>query len=93
MEKQRNELKTEFDEVMRKREHEWRMQADEFNTQLLAKELQIKLFTNELNMSRESNENLKKTFSDLEANLKNTEKMLKEKEWELKDTVALKDAK
>ena len=41
LEKQRNELKTEFDEVMRKREHEWRMQADEFGTQLMAKELQV----------------------------------------------------
>lgn len=41
LEKQRNELKTEFDEVMRKREHEWRLQADEFSTQLLAKELQV----------------------------------------------------
>ena len=42
LEKQRNELKTEFDEVMRKREHEWRLQADDFNSEILAKELEVK---------------------------------------------------
>jgi hypothetical protein len=41
LEKQRNELKTEFDEILRKREHEWRLKVDEFNTQELAKELQV----------------------------------------------------
>ena len=41
LEKQRTELKTEFDEIQRKREHEWRMQTDEFSTELLAKELQV----------------------------------------------------
>ncbi len=41
LEKQRNELKTEFDEVMRKREHEWRLQTDDFNTIILAKDLEV----------------------------------------------------
>ena len=41
LERQRNELKTEFDEIMRKREHEWRLQVDEFNTQDLSKDLQV----------------------------------------------------
>ena len=46
LEKQRNELKTEFDEVMRKREHEWRLQSDEYDTKLLAKDLEVKLNNN-----------------------------------------------
>ena len=41
LDKQRTELKTEFDEIMRKREHEWRMQTDEFNTAVLAKDLEV----------------------------------------------------
>jgi hypothetical protein len=41
LEKQRNEMKTEFDEVMRKREHEWRLQVDEFGTVTLAKDLEV----------------------------------------------------
>ena len=44
LERQRNELKTEFDEIMRKREHEWRLQVDEFNTQDLSKDLQVESF-------------------------------------------------
>jgi hypothetical protein len=41
LDKQRNELKTEFDSIIRKREHEWRLQADEFNTITLAKDLEV----------------------------------------------------
>jgi hypothetical protein len=41
LDKQRTELKTEFDEIMRKREHECRMQTDEFNTAVLAKDLEV----------------------------------------------------
>ena len=34
-------MKNEFDEIMRKREHEWRLQTDEFNTIFLAKDLEV----------------------------------------------------
>ncbi len=41
LETQRIELKTEFDECMRKREHEWRKRYDDQATELLAKDLQV----------------------------------------------------
>jgi hypothetical protein len=44
-------------------------------------------------MCKEVNDNLKKSMNELESNLKVSEKKLKEKEWNLKDTVALSDAK
>ena len=44
-------------------------------------------------MCREANDNLKKNMNELESNLKATDKKLKEKEWNLKDTVALSDAR
>ena len=43
LDNQRNELKTEFDEVMRKREHEWRMESDETHSVILAKELEVSI--------------------------------------------------
>lgn len=42
LEKQRAELKTEFDECMRKREHEWRIQAEEFSSTILARDLEVR---------------------------------------------------
>ncbi len=93
LETQRNELKTEFDNVMRKREHEWRLQMEEVNNQDLAKDLQIKMLSNELNIIKEAASGLKTSNEDTSTTMKSLEKKLKEKEWELKDTIALKDAK
>lgn len=58
LEKQRNELKTEFDEVMRKREHEWRLQAEEFSSTLLAKDLEVIIII----LKKSKNKNLKKIY-------------------------------
>ncbi len=93
LETQRYEMKTEFDEIMRKREHEWRLQAEEFSTRELAKELQIKMLTNELNQLKETSSHLKSHTDDTESSLKCAERKLKEKEWELKDSIVLKDAR
>jgi predicted nucleic acid-binding Zn-ribbon protein len=43
LDKQRTELKNEFDGILRKREHEWRMQADDFDSAILAKELEVNM--------------------------------------------------
>lgn len=51
------------------------------------------MLNNELERVKESNNNLQVNTTDVESNLKALERKLKEKEWELKDTVAIKDAK
>jgi hypothetical protein len=51
------------------------------------------MLTNELNQLKDSKKHLELNNNDAESNLKILEKKLKEKEWELKDTIALKDAK
>lgn len=51
------------------------------------------MLNNELNQLKEINQNIKSSSTEHENDLKTLEKKLKEKEWELKDTVALKDAK
>ena len=43
LEKQRSELTNEFDQVIKKREHEWRLQSEDFNSNILAKELEVNL--------------------------------------------------
>lgn len=51
------------------------------------------MLNNELNQLKETNSNIQSNSTDFENNIKSLEKKLREKEWELKDTVALKDAK
>jgi hypothetical protein len=51
------------------------------------------MLNNELERVKESNSNLQVNTTDVESNLKVLERKLKEKEWELKDTIAIKDAK
>lgn len=51
------------------------------------------MLTNELNQLKETAISLQTNSSDTETNLKNLEKRMREKEWELKDTIVLKDAK
>jgi chromosome segregation ATPase len=93
LEKQRQEMKNEFDEILRKREHEWRKSFDEQGTETLAKELQVKLLNNEIELIRENNKRLQTEYDDMESKYKRLERGMKEKDWELKDNISLKDAK
>lgn len=51
------------------------------------------MLKNELDNSKDTNVGLQAATSDVETTLKNLERKLKEKEWELKDAIAIKDAK
>ena len=51
------------------------------------------MLNNELERTKEANSNLQVNTTDVESSLKTLEKKLKEKEWELKDTIAIKEAK
>ena len=51
------------------------------------------MLKNELEHSKEANSCLQTTSNDVETSLKTLERKLKEKEWELKDTVAINEAK
>ena len=93
LERQRVEMKNEFDDILRKREHEWRKMFDEQGTETLSKDLQVKLLTNELEQIRENNKRLQMEYDDCETKFKRLERGMKEKDWELKDNVSLKDAK
>ena len=49
--------------------------------------------TNELESQRQASTLLQESSNEVESNKNLLERKLKEKEWELKDTIALKDAK
>ena len=51
------------------------------------------MLTNETNQMKEATSSLMTNNDDTETSLKNLEKKLKEKDWELKDTIVLKDAR
>jgi hypothetical protein len=51
------------------------------------------MLTNELNQLKESKSIIEKKNNEFEINTKNFEKKLKEKDWELKDIIVIKDAK
>ena len=51
------------------------------------------MLTYELGQLKETTSCLKTSSDDTESNLKDLERKLKEKGWELKDTIVLKDAR
>lgn len=92
LDKQRDEMRNEFDQIMKKREHEYRIQTDEFNTTILAKDLEIKMLRNELSYVRQNLDKVKDNSENCETSVKELQRQLKEKEWQLHDTSVLKDA-
>ncbi|KAL3877357.1 hypothetical protein ACJMK2_035079 [Sinanodonta woodiana] len=92
MDAQKRELTSGFEEAMKKREHEFRVKADEMSTKVLEYELKAKLLGKELNLVKTAHEKNHQEFEQVETNQRTLEKLLKEKEWELADLKAMKDA-
>ncbi|XP_060556177.1 coiled-coil domain-containing protein 57-like [Ruditapes philippinarum] len=92
MDAQKRELTLGFEEAMRKREHEFRIQADEMSAKVLEHELKAKLLSKELDLVRSAQEKNSQEFEHVENNHRALEKKLKEKDWELQDMRAMKDA-
>ncbi|XP_052770763.1 coiled-coil domain-containing protein 57-like isoform X1 [Mya arenaria] len=92
MDAQKREITTEYEEAMRKREHEFRIQADEMSAKVLEYELKAKLLGKELELSRAAEQKVGQEYSEAEGGQRALEKALKQKEWELQDQRAMKDA-
>ncbi|XP_064640433.1 coiled-coil domain-containing protein 57-like isoform X2 [Lineus longissimus] len=90
---QRHELTSGFDEAISRREHEYRKQVDEMSSQVLAYELKVKLLQKELEMTQCHQVKTKEEYTNIEGNHRDLEKKLKEKDWELEDTKAMKEAR
>ncbi|XP_078691345.1 coiled-coil domain-containing protein 57-like isoform X2 [Branchiostoma floridae x Branchiostoma belcheri] len=90
---QKRELTTGFDEALRRREHEFRKQADEMSNTVLAHELKVKLLSKELEMVRSASAKQNTELQHTDQNIQQLQKALKQKEWELQDVTSIKNAR
>ncbi|XP_033742493.1 coiled-coil domain-containing protein 57-like isoform X2 [Pecten maximus] len=90
---QRRELSAEFEDALKRREHEFRLQTDEMSTKVLEYELKAKLLGKEMEMMKDAQERNAQEYTEVERNHRQLEKALKEKDWELADLSAMKDAR
>ncbi|XP_070579694.1 coiled-coil domain-containing protein 57-like [Ptychodera flava] len=93
LETQRHELNSGFDEAMRRREHEYRVQVDDLSSKVLSYEMKAKLLAKELEVVKAAGELTSTDLKHADCTTRELEKKLKEKEWELTDTKAMKDAR
>ncbi|KAH9514404.1 hypothetical protein Btru_025159 [Bulinus truncatus] len=89
---QKRELTIEFEDALKKREHEFKLRLDEVSTKALEYELKVKLLSKELELARDSHDKTTTIMEEVEDAQKKLEKILKQKEWELNDVIAIKDA-
>ncbi|KAJ1071901.1 hypothetical protein K5549_013768 [Capra hircus] len=90
---QRQELLQEFESEMQKREHEFRLRADSMSSVVLAHELKIKLLNKELAALREAGAKAAESLKGAEVANAELEDRLQRRDWELRDLVAVKDAR
>ncbi|XP_050401525.1 coiled-coil domain-containing protein 57 [Patella vulgata] len=93
MDVQKRELNAGFDEAMKKRETEFRLKEDEMNAKVLEYDLKAKLLAKEIEYMKVNQKQVTDNFSEAEINSRLLEKKVKEKEWEIADLKAMKDAK
>ncbi|XP_069786325.1 coiled-coil domain-containing protein 57 isoform X3 [Narcine bancroftii] len=90
---QKQELLAEFDAEMRHREHDFALQRDEMNNVVLSNKLKVKLLSKELELLREAGTKASESLQIAEKANHQMAKQLQRKEFELKDAVALKEAR
>ncbi|XP_078729140.1 coiled-coil domain-containing protein 57 [Lampetra fluviatilis] len=90
---QKQELLAEFDVHLQKREHEFRLHADQMSNTVLAHELKVRLLGKELEAAQAANERYGAALGAAETAQVELEKRLREAEWALRDEVAVRDAR
>lgn len=90
---QRQELSLEFDCEMKKREHEFRVHLDEMSTTVLSHELKVKLLTKELDILREMELKGAESLQQAESANQRLHEALRQKDFEMKDFLAVKKAR
>ncbi|KAG1690657.1 hypothetical protein DVH05_027920 [Phytophthora capsici] len=93
VENQRRELTVTFDEVMRKRETEFKRTTDELQGKVRDLELKTKALIRDADAQRERAEALKAKNENLQQMLQENDKEMKSLEWTVADVKAAKDAK
>uniref|UniRef100_G1RUZ8 Coiled-coil domain containing 57 n=1 Tax=Nomascus leucogenys TaxID=61853 RepID=G1RUZ8_NOMLE len=90
---QRQELLLEFESKMRKREHEFRLQADNMSNTALSRELKVKLLHKELEALKEAGAKAAESLQRAEATNAELERKLQSRAGELRDLEAVSRAR
>ncbi|XP_062937149.1 coiled-coil domain-containing protein 57 [Cynocephalus volans] len=90
---QRQELLLEFESEMQKREHEFRLQADDMSNVVLSHELKVKLLNKELEALKEAGAKAAECLQRAQTANSELEGKLQRQAWELRDLEAVKDAR
>nr|KAG5704183.1 hypothetical protein BaRGS_009713 [Batillaria attramentaria] len=93
LDRQRHELSTEFEDALRKREHEFRVQVDEMSSKVLEYDLKAQLLSKELELVRAELQKHNDQAEEATHGQHDLEKQLKHVQWQLADTTAMKDAR
>ncbi|XP_072501492.1 coiled-coil domain-containing protein 57 isoform X2 [Notamacropus eugenii] len=90
---QKQELLAEFESELKKREHEFRLQADDMSNVVLTHELKVKLLAKELEALKVAGIKAAESLLVAETTNLELEKEVKRKDLEIKDLTAVKNAR
>ncbi|XP_074116597.1 coiled-coil domain-containing protein 57 isoform X2 [Sminthopsis crassicaudata] len=90
---QKQELLVEFESELKKREHEFRLQADDMSNVVLTHELKVKLLAKELEALKVAGIKAAESLLVAETTNLELEKEVKRKDLEIKDLTAMKNAR
>ncbi|XP_074080923.1 coiled-coil domain-containing protein 57 isoform X4 [Macrotis lagotis] len=90
---QKQELLAEFESELKKREHEYRLQADDMSNVVLTHELKVKLLAKELEALKVAGIEAAESLLVAETTNLELEKEVKRKDLEIKDLTAVKNAR
>ncbi|XP_048222874.1 coiled-coil domain-containing protein 57 [Perognathus longimembris pacificus] len=90
---QRQELLREFESATQKREHAFRLRADDMSNVVLSHELKVKLLNKELEALKEAGAQAAERLERAETANAELESRLQGRAWELRDLEAVKDAR
>ncbi|KAK3559527.1 hypothetical protein QTP86_013709, partial [Hemibagrus guttatus] len=90
---QKQEMLADFDSEMRKREHEFNLRLDEMRNVVLSHELKVQLLNKELDLHAKSHSEAVEALQLSEQLCQQAQKEILHRDWELKNTSAVKDSR
>ncbi|XP_058263006.1 coiled-coil domain-containing protein 57 isoform X2 [Hemibagrus wyckioides] len=90
---QKQEMLADFDSEMRKREHEFNLRLDEMRNAVLSHELKVQLLNKELDLHAKSHSEAVEALQLSEQLCQQAQKEILNRDWELKNTSAVKDSR
>ncbi|XP_019902107.2 coiled-coil domain-containing protein 57 [Esox lucius] len=90
---QKQEMMTDFDNELRRREHEFNLRMDEMRAVVLSHELRVKLVSKETEVQVRAHAQAVEDLNASEELRQHTLSQLQHRDWEIKDIAAVKDSR